>query len=231
MKSKIAVFDLDGTLIHTAPDLLDALNHSLAGDGLSAVAAEGFRQALGSGGKAMIESAHRAQNRPLTPEALERMYGAFLEHYSGNIPGKSLPFPGVLDTLDQLSSAGYLLAICTNKTEALALRLIEGLGLRERFEAICGVDTFMHCKPDPRHLLETIEMANGNPSQALMVGDSRTDIDTAKAAGIPVIAVDFGYTDIHVSAFEPSLVISHYRELTVELADRLIAAGNDNRHP
>ena len=231
MGRKIAVFDLDGTLIHTAPDLLDALNHSLAGDGLDVVGAEGFGRALGSGGKVMIETAHRAQNRALTPEALERMYRTFLEHYAGNIPGKSLPFPGVLDTLDRLSAAGYLLAICTNKTEALALKLIEGLQLRERFSAICGVDTFSHCKPDPRHLLETIEMAHGDASRALMVGDSRTDIDTAKAAGIPVIAVDFGYTDQHVKVFEPSVVISHYDELTVDMADRLIAAGNGERRP
>lgn len=231
MTRKIAVFDLDGTLIHTAPDLLDALNHSLAGDGLDIVAAEGFGRALGSGGRVMIETAHRAQNRQLTPEALERLYDAFLQHYAGNIPGKSLPFPGVLDALDRLDAAGYLLAICTNKTQALALKLIEGLQLRERFSAICGVDTFLHCKPDPRHLLETIGMANGDPERAVMVGDSRTDIDTAKAAGIPVIAVDFGYTDQHVSAFEPSVVISHYDELTVELAERLIAAGNPARHP
>jgi phosphoglycolate phosphatase len=124
MADKIAVFDLDGTLIHTAPDLLDALNHSLAGDGLDAVRAEGFGRALGSGGRVMIESAHQAQNRALTPETLERLYGAFLEHYAGNIPGKSRPFPGVLDACDRLAAAGYQLAICTNKTEALALKLI-----------------------------------------------------------------------------------------------------------
>lgn len=231
MSGKIAVFDLDGTLIHTAPDLLDALNHSLAGDGLDLVRAEGFGRALGSGGRVMIETAHRAQNRELTPDALERLYSTFLDHYACNIPGKSLPFPGVLDALDRLEAAGYILAICTNKTEALALKLIEGLRLRERFTAICGVDTFSHCKPDPRHLLETIEMANGDPALAIMVGDSRTDIDTAKAAGIPVVAVDFGYTDQHVSAFEPSVVISRYDELTVHLAERLIAAGNAPRHP
>ena len=231
MAGKIAVFDLDGTLIHTAPDLLDALNHSLAGDGLDRVVAEGFGRALGSGGRVMIETAHRAQNRSLTPQALERLYGAFLEHYAGNIPGKSEPFPGVLQALDRLAGAGYALAICTNKTEALALKLIEGLRLRERFDAICGVDTFLHCKPDPRHLTETIGMAGGDPSHALMIGDSRTDIDTAKAAGIPVVAVDFGYTDQHVSVFEPSVVISHYDELTIEMADRLIRAGNASRRP
>ena len=107
----------------------------------------------------------------------------------------------------------------------MARSLIERLGLSDLFGAICGGDTFDFRKPDPRHLIETIEQAGGDPSRALMVGDSRTDIDTAKAAGIPVVAVDFGYTDRHVREFEPSMVISHYDELTVALVERLIAAA------
>src|SRR6202007_2878131 len=98
------------------------------------------------------------------------------------------------------------------------------LGLAPLFGAICGADTFSFRKPDPRHLTATIERAGGDAGRALMVGDSRTDIDTAKAAGIPVVAVDFGYTDRHVAAFEPSVVISHYDELTVGLIGRLVAA-------
>ena len=121
--------------------------------------------------------------------------------------------------------AGYIFAICTNKPEGMARSLIERLGLSDLFGAICGGDTFDFRKPDPRHLIETIERAGGDPSRALMVGDSRTDIDTAKAAGIPVVAVDFGYTDRHVREFEPSIVISHYDELTVALVERLIAAA------
>jgi phosphoglycolate phosphatase len=93
------------------------------------------------------------------------------------------------------------------------------------FAAICGQDTFSHRKPDPRHLTETIGLAGGDAAKAVMVGDSRTDIDTAKAAGIPVVAVDFGYTDRHVREFEPSKVISHFDELTLDLAEGLIAAA------
>lgn len=226
MKRKIAVFDLDGTLVNTAPDLLDSLNFSLADGGLSAVAASGFEAVLGRGGREMIRTAHAAQQRDLSNETLERLYKLFLAHYAENIPGRSLPYPGVVDALDRLSAAGYLLAICTNKTEALAHALIKGLKLERRFQAICGADTFMHAKPNPAHLTQTIAMATGDPAQAVMIGDSKTDIDTAKAAGIPVIAVDFGFTDRHVSVFEPSKVISHYDELTVELVDRLIAAAN-----
>lgn len=97
--------------------------------------------------------------------------------------------------------------------------------MQRHFAAICGQDTFAFRKPDPRHLVETIKRAGGDPAQALMVGDSRTDIDTAKAAGIPVVAVDFGYTDRHVREFEPSCIISHFDELTTELANRLVAAA------
>lgn len=228
-KSKIAVFDLDGTLVNTAPDLLDSLNFSLADGGLAAVEARGFEAVLGRGGREMIRTAHAKQQRELSPETLERLYRLFLDDYARNIPGRSIPYPGVLDALDRLSVGGYLLAICTNKTEALANALMKGLKLEHRFAAICGADTFSHAKPDPTHLTETIRLAGGDTGQAIMVGDSKTDVVTAKAAGIPVIAVDFGFTDMHVSAFEPSKVISHYDELTVDLADRLIAAANGAR--
>lgn len=224
-KSKIVVFDLDGTLVNTAPDLLASLNHSLSQGGLRTVVAEGFEAVLGRGGREMIRRAHEQQRRDLAPDHLERLYASFIEHYGANIPGQSLPYPGVLDALYRLSSAGYVLAICTNKTEAMAHALMKGLQLEQRFAAICGADTFSHAKPNPLHLTETIALAGGDPDRAVMVGDSRTDIDTAKAAGIPVVAVDFGFTDIHVSAFEPSRVISHYDELTVELVDRLIASA------
>ncbi len=97
--------------------------------------------------------------------------------------------------------------------------------MEKHFAAIAGQDTFAFRKPDPRHLLETIALAGGDPERAVMVGDSQTDIDTAKAAGIPVVAVDFGYTDRHVSEFEPSVVISHFDELTPALVEKLIVAA------
>ena len=125
-----------------------------------------------------------------------------------------------------LTYAGYALAVCTNKYEANSLALIQALGLTRHFTAVAGQDTFPFRKPDPRHLLKTIELANGDPEQALMVGDSQTDIDTAKAAGIPVVAVDFGYTDRHVREFEPSAIISHFDQLTLELTERLMASAN-----
>lgn len=225
MPRPIIVFDLDGTLIDTAPDLLDSLNHSLAASALAAVDEAGFKRFVGHGGRVMIERAHAAQQRSLATEEHDRLLKLFLDHYTDNIPGKSRPYPGVVKAIARFEQAGYLLAICTNKYEANSIALIRALGLAGHFAAICGQDTFPFRKPDPRHLTETIARAGGDPRRAVMVGDSQTDIDTAKAAGIPVVAVDFGYTDRHVREFDPSVVISHFDELTLGLAERLIAAA------
>lgn len=226
MAQNIIVFDLDGTLIDTAPDLLDSLNHALASGGVPTVDPVTHRAHVGFGGRVMIERAFLAQQRVLSPEHLAQLLETFLAHYTAAIPGRSAPFPGAVDTIARFRQAGWLLAICTNKTERLAKSLMRGLALDSEFAAVCGADTFDHRKPDPRHLFETIALAGGAPDRALMVGDSRTDIDTAKAAGIPVVAVDFGYTDRHVREFEPSRVISHFDELTIALAERLIASAN-----
>jgi phosphoglycolate phosphatase len=177
----------------------------------------------------MIEKAFAKHNKVLDDDGRRTFMKTFLDHYSVGIPGKSIPYPGVLSALDRFQAAGYRFAICTNKHARTATTLIGALQLSARFDAITGQDTFSFRKPDPRHLLKTIELAGGDPAQAIMIGDSRTDIDTAKAAGIPVVAVDFGYTDRHVREFEPSAIISHYDELTLELVTRLIAAGETQR--
>lgn len=226
MTKPIVVFDLDGTLVDTAPDLLDSLNHTLVAGGLAKVDDSSFRRFVGMGGKVMIERAYAAQRKPLVGAEHERMHDIFLEHYTLNIPGRSQPYPGVVAAMDRLAAAGYTLAVCTNKYESLARNLIGGLGLTDRFAAITGPETFGIRKPDPRHLTETIALAGGDVARAVMVGDSVTDIDTAKAAGIPVVAVDFGYTDRPVSEFEPSAIISHYDELTLDLARKLIDAAS-----
>lgn len=227
MARPIIVFDLDGTLVDTAPDLLDSLNHSLEAGGLAAAHASQLYGFVGHGGKVMIEKAFAAQNKDLAAREHDRLYELFVEHYNANMPGRSLPYPGVLDTLDRFSDAGYLLAVCTNKFEMMAVRLLTELGIAHRFAFISGQDTFPYRKPDPRHLIDTIERAGGDRGHSLMIGDSRTDIDTAKAAGIPVVAVDFGYTDRHVREFEPSAIISHFNELTLNLAQNLISAAHD----
>jgi len=224
MPAPTAVFDLDGTLVDTAPDLLDSLNHCLVSEGMSPVAPTDLRHLVGMGGRVMIERAFSEQRRPIDARTLDRLLILFLEHYSANIPGRSQPFPGACEAMDRLAAAGFRLAVCTNKYEGLSVSLLTALGLAPRFAAICGADTFAFRKPDPRHLLETVERAGGDPLEAIMIGDSRTDIDTARAAGVPVIAVDFGYTDQPVEVFSPTAVISHFNELTVENVLQLIEA-------
>jgi phosphoglycolate phosphatase len=226
MSRPIIVFDLDGTLVDTAPDLLDSLNHSLEAGGAAVTDTDGFRRFVGHGGRVMIERAYAAQQRSLDKVEHDRLFDLFLDHYGRNIPGRSQPYPGVPAALSRLAARGWLLAVCTNKTEEFSRRLLTGLGLAGRFAAICGADSFAFRKPDPRHLTETIARAGGDPRHAVMVGDSVTDIDTAKAAGIPVVAVDFGYTDRHVREFEPSRIISHFDELTVALCEELMQAAN-----
>ena len=225
MTRPIIVFDLDGTLVDTAPDLLASLNHSLSIGGLPAADASALKRFVGLGGRVLIERAFAAHSRALGPEEHERLLEAFLEHYTAGIPGQSLTYPGVPEALHRFAEAGFTLAVCTNKFEMMSKRLLAGVGMLQYFAAVCGQDTFAFRKPDPRHLTETILRAGGEPGRAVMVGDSLTDIDTAKAAGIPVVAVDFGYTDRHVREFEPSKVISHFDELSVALAERLIEAA------
>ncbi len=209
----IVVFDLDGTLAETAPDIMAALNMLLVREGLPAMPVSAARQLVGAGARALIERGFKASGRPLSPEKLDELFALLLDHYLENIAVDSFLFPGVEAALQQLADAGYRLAVCTNKPEPHSKALLSALGIADRFAAIAGRETFDVCKPNPRHLTETIRLAGGNANRAVMVGDSRTDIDTAKAAGIPVIAVPFGYTDVPVAELGPDMVIDHFDAL------------------
>jgi phosphoglycolate phosphatase len=214
----LLVFDLDGTLAETAGDLCATLNVILDREGLPPVALADARKMVGAGARALIRSGFAAAGQTLPEDKLEQLFVDYLSYYEAHIADESHLFDGVVAALDQFEAAGFGFAVCTNKVEHPSRRLLTALGVRDRFRAICGQDTFKDngvniAKPDPRFLLSTIEQAGGVPARAIMVGDSRTDIDTAKAAAIPVVAVDFGYTDQHVSAFAPDIVISHFDEL------------------
>jgi phosphoglycolate phosphatase len=209
----LVVFDLDGTLAETAGDLMGALNHVLAGDGLPPLPVEQARSLLGAGGRALIRRGYASAGRPLEEDRLEGLFRTFLAFYEDHIAVHSHLYPGVVAALDDLERRGYQFAICTNKMEGTAKKLLEVLGIAGRFRAICGQDTFAVSKPLPGALLGTIEQAGGSAHRSVMVGDSRTDIDTAKAAQVPVIAVDFGYTDRPVSEFHPDRIIGHFDEL------------------
>ena len=140
------------------------------------------------------------------------------------MPGHSLPYPGLMAALDRIEAAGMTLAVCTNKTETLAIRLLDALELTGRFAAITGGDTFAVRKPHGDHILGTIARAGGSASNAVMIGDSVNDILAAQNAGVPAIAVPFGYSDKPVASFKPDLVLDHFDDLGAELVTGLIAA-------
>jgi phosphoglycolate phosphatase len=221
--SPLVVFDLDGTLIDTAPDLVASLNHTIAALDLAPVGYEDLTHLVGHGAQAMIERACRLRGHPLDPQALPPMLERFIAFYTDTMPGDSRPFPGVVAAMDALKADGHVLAVCTNKMESLATTLIAKLGLTGYFAAITGGDTFAVRKPDARHLLGTVERANGRIERTIMIGDSLNDMLVARNAGVPSIAVPFGYSDVPVETLGPNHVIAHFDELTPELVRGLLA--------
>jgi phosphoglycolate phosphatase len=206
-------FDLDGTLVDTAPDLIETLNDLLVDNRIPAVPYDEARTRIGAGVKALIKRALAAQRVEVSAAGVDALFVTYLDRYAARIAARSRPFPGLEHALDALAADGYRFAVCTNKLEWLSVRLLDALGLSERFEAICGQDTFGIAKPDPQMFRRTIEKAGGDPARAIMVGDSAADINVARAAGVPVIAVDFGYTDTPVQQLGPDRIISDFKSL------------------
>jgi len=211
------VFDLDGTLVDTAPDLAAATNHVLGLLGLSPISVTRLHPFIGHGSKAMIDAGLRLHDVTVTPDELTRLHDQFLAFYAANVAVGSRPFEGVATLLDELGLAGARLAVCTNKVEHLSKLLLAKLGLAAKFAAIAGRDTFSVFKPAPGHLIGAIAMAGGQVDRAVMVGDSEVDIATAAAAKVPSIAVTFGYTPRPVAEFSPDALIDHYREFPAAL--------------
>jgi len=207
------VFDLDGTLVDTAPDLIDTLNVILTREALPPVPFEIGRNLIGGGAKVTIERALAAEGRSCPPAEIDRLYAAFIAHYADHLADRSRPFPHLEHALDELADAGHRLAVCTNKLEWLSVRLLDTLKLAPRFAAICGQDTFGIQKPNPEVLRRTVLRAGGKPAAAIMVGDSKTDVHTARAAQVPVVAVDFGYSDVPIASLKPDRIISSYADL------------------
>ena len=217
------VFDLDGTLVETGPDLLAATNNVLVKEGLKPIELTHLGHLVGQGGRAMLERAFAFRDRPADDDALDGYVKHFLDAYRSSIPGQSAPFPGAINALDRLVEHGHTLAICTNKTEEFAILLLDKLGLSPRFAAICGPDTFDVRKPDPQHLWKTIERAGGAPDASIMIGDSISDIEAARRANVPSVGVTFGYSDKPIEELSPDAVIDHYDQLDEVMVTKLIA--------
>jgi phosphoglycolate phosphatase len=212
-------FDLDGTLIDTAPDLISTLNLVLAGESLPPLDYDDARGMIGGGVLKMIERALEAEGREAPKPQIDRMFRAFVDHYGAHIAERSRPYPHVDSVLTRLGAQRYRLAVCTNKLEFLSVRLLKALKLNHHFVAICGRDTFGVHKPDPEMLRRTIRRAGGEPERAILVGDSATDMRTARAAAIPIIAVDFGYSDVPIATLNPDRLIGSFAELPAVIAE------------
>ncbi len=213
MTAPLLVFDLDGTLVDTADDLIATLNVILVDEGIRAMTRAEAGSLLGAGVRAMIARGFALAERSIAEDRLDRLFDRFIPLYSKSIAVHSRPFPGVTAALDRFETAGWRFAVCTNKLERLSRLLLGELGLESRFAAICGGDTFAVKKPDAGHLLGTITRAGGSPARAVMVGDSGTDVKAAKNAEVPVVAVTFGYTDAPVETYGPDVVIDRFDQL------------------
>ncbi|HXJ00311.1 MAG TPA: phosphoglycolate phosphatase [Micropepsaceae bacterium] len=216
------VFDLDGTLVDTAPDLLASLNAVLTAEGHEPVAPQDLRHLVGHGARAMFEHALLRTGVPVSAARLSALTEKFLAYYRANIARGSRPFPGVPETLDRLASQGAGLGVCTNKAQDLTELLLNALQLTRHFPAIIGGGRTPYNKPDPRHLLEAVTALKGSRNRAVLVGDSPVDVAAARGAGIPVIAMSYGYTPVPVHELGADAVVDDFAQLP-EIISRLVS--------
>ncbi len=210
MASPLLVFDLDGTLADTAPDLLATLGEVLPRHGFRSGIDADFREGIGHGARSLIEYALAQQGITVDAAKLDRIFADFLDYYEANICVKTRLFPGTIALLDRFAQSGWAFAVCTNKPIRMSELLLERLGIAERFAAIRGGDSFPYKKPNPAHLLDTIAAAAGAREQSVMVGDSRTDLDTARGADVPFIGVTFGYTPVPMVELQPDVLVESF---------------------
>lgn len=211
-------FDLDGTLLDTAADLGAAVNHALSLAGRQPVAAEAVAGLIGGGARKMLARALSLTGGTLPEAEHDRLFAELLRHYDSNIAVHTLPYPGTIDALDTLAARGIVVAVATNKREAFARKVLDATGLLDRFAVVLGGDTLGEgrAKPAPDMLQAMVERCGGGP--AAFVGDSSFDIRAAAAAGLPSIAVSFGFNDVPASELGADAVIDSYVDLIPALS-------------
>jgi len=216
-----AIFDLDGTLADTAADLLGAANAVLAPQGLPILALGRDKPYAGRGGKSMIRRSLSLLPAPPGEAEVERiadeLYPGLLLAYEARLAEETRLFEGVLDCLEALAAAGWRLGVCTNKPERLAHLLLDALGVLDRFGAVLGADSLNVRKPDPEHLQETARRSGARPDLCVMLGDTKTDLDTARAARVPCVLTAFGFAAEPLDELRADAVIHHYREIPAVL--------------
>jgi phosphoglycolate phosphatase len=216
---RAVVFDLDGTLVDTLPDILPALNRLMAEEGRRPITTAEGRRMMGQGSRKLIERACTATGNLPDEGAIERYYNRFIEYYMAAPAERSAPYPGAAAMLQNLSAAGVTLGVCTNKPHEATLRVLDGLALRPYFAAVLGGDALDVRKPDAGHLRAVLAAMGAGSDSAAMVGDSEIDVAAARNAGVPVIVVDFGYSALAPAALGADAVISHLGDLPDALAD------------
>ena len=195
MNQKLSVlFDLDGTLVDTAPDLIRAHNHVMKKFGYPTKSINELKNAVGKGAKAIMAKGN-GKWEWFDEKIKNEMTDEFLSFYKKNILHESTLLNGVKEFLTWCKNQNISMAVCTNKTEHLAIDLLKKIEIYDFFEYVSGHNTFEYCKPDPRHLLKTIEILNGDKDKSIMIGDSETDANAAKEAEIPMILLKYGYTE------------------------------------
>ena len=220
--TQTAIFDLDGTLIDTADDLISGFNAVAERFELPQLDYAEARMTAGRGGRALMRFAAAKVGREFTDEQVLACYPPFLDAYEACIDERSRYFPGVLEAVDQLLADGWKVGICTNKPERLATILIERLGGGERFGALLGADSLPVRKPDPRHIWETIDRVGGDRARAVMVGDTNNDREAARNAGVPCALYTHGFSVEPLESLEPEAIFDDYADLPA-LAARLVA--------
>jgi phosphoglycolate phosphatase len=211
------LFDLDGTLVDTAPDLTGALNHVLTIEGRALVDPATVRELVGDGARALIERGMALTGAPATSELIESRFADFIDYYWEHIADHSQIYPNGLAVVAALAREARL-AVCTNKPEKLSVRLLEKLDILAPFRVVIGGDSLPVRKPHPGHLLGTLERLGVAASEAIMVGDSRNDVESARAAGMPAIVVSFGYSAVPPHQLGADLVIDSLKDLPTALA-------------
>ncbi len=221
MNIDTVIFDLDGTLVHTAPDLLLAVNHVLEHNGRSSITLDQMLDTVSFGAKQMIIRGFELTGDPVSEKQLDIMFMRFLDYYIANVAVDSHPFEGCIDLLEKCQAKGMKLGVCTNKFETVAVKLLAELDMLKYFAAVVGPDTINIAKPDPAPFRETIKRIGGDIHKSIMVGDSKIDILTAKAAKVPVIAFTFGYSDEPIEDLGADYVLGHYDEVAEILLESL----------
>lgn len=212
-------FDLDGTLVETAPDLVGALNVVLVEQGMAPAPLTAVRQLVGHGVRGLLTRAYAMAGLTITEARIDELRPRFIEIYRARIAEESRPYPGCLESLADLRARGAKLAVCTNKPEGLARQLLDELDMTDLFDAIIGGDTLPVQKPDPAPLLAAVDRAGGDPARAVLVGDASPDVGAAKAAGVPCVICAFGYNDLPPDELGGDIVISHFDALAGVIAD------------